>query len=1151
MRKLFSLLLTISICQIVYSQNVGINNPNPHAPLQFESQAAERKIVLYEGGNNDHEFFGFGVSPYGELKYHTNYNDHVFESALSDSTSLELMRITGYGYVGIGTLPGNKLDIHDGSPRTGEHPFNRPLYVTGDIEEGNGIEFRHSNGTQGIGFSYNTIYATGSNDDQSLKLASRGYAPLLFKTNYADRMIISGDGYVGIGLSTVNNQMDIQSGTARTGIHGTGLPLYVTGDLTPSSGAEFRQADGTQGVGIGNNTLYAAGSNINQDLNLTAKGPTGNLSLSTSGTERMKITGNGFTGFNVANPLSVIDVSAGPRTGVHGANNALYVTGWSEFRTSNADLGLSILGNQILASGALTNVDLTLAAKGATGNFSISTNATERMKITGAGNLGLGVTTPANKLDVLNGTARTGTHNTGQALYVTGGGEFRSADATTGLGIGSNNIFATGSNASVDLSLTAKGPTGNLSLSTSGTERMKITGNGFAGFNVATPLNTIDVSFGVRTGVHGANNALYVTGGGEFRSADAATGLGIGSNNIFATGSNASVDLTLAAKGASGNLSFSTNGTEKLKITGTGNFGFGVTAPANKLDVHNGTARTGTHNTGQALYVTGGGEFRSADAATGLGIGSNNIFATGTNTDVDLLLAAKGAAGNVSFTTNGTEKFKITGAGNFGFGVTAPANKLDVHNGVARTGTHNTGQALYVTGGGEFRSADATTGLGIGSNNIFATGSNASVDLTLAAKGVAGNFSLLTNGTEKMKITAAGNLGLSVPAPANKLNVQNGTARTGTHNTGQALYVTGGGEFRSADATTGLGIGSNNIFAAGTNVSVDLSMASKGASGNIVFNTNAAEKVRITSSGKVGIGTTTPNGTLQLGNVVENRRIVLFEGANNENQFNGFGIDGTGAMLYHTGFSVNDHIFYSGSSPTTHLELMRITGTGLVGIGQSAPHAPLQFSSILANRKIVLYESANNDNQVNGFGVGTNASMNFQVPNESADYVFSAGVNSTTSVELLKFGSLSGFLFERNVVMGGDVTAYGNASIGGTLTVDSMNINTTIATEAFTQPTLLNGFTNYNLGYATVAYFKDKMGIVHLRGLALKNTNQNGLAIFTLPAGYRPSTSGTLLFSTIANSGGARIDVQTNGNVVVMGGSTGWIGLDGITFKAD
>ena len=76
--------------------------------------------------------------------------------------------------VGIGTVdPRGALDVQ-ANPRTGTHPTNRIMYVTGDSQEADGIEFRHSNGTQGIGFGYDTIYATGSNASQDLKLAARG-----------------------------------------------------------------------------------------------------------------------------------------------------------------------------------------------------------------------------------------------------------------------------------------------------------------------------------------------------------------------------------------------------------------------------------------------------------------------------------------------------------------------------------------------------------------------------------------------------------------------------------------------------------------------------------------------------------------------------------------------------------------------------------------------------------------------------------------------------------------------------------------------------------------------------------------------------------------------------------------------------------------
>ncbi len=40
--------------------------------------------------------------------------------------------------------------------------------------DGKGVEFRHSNGSQGIGFGFDTIYATGYDDFQRLRLKAKG-----------------------------------------------------------------------------------------------------------------------------------------------------------------------------------------------------------------------------------------------------------------------------------------------------------------------------------------------------------------------------------------------------------------------------------------------------------------------------------------------------------------------------------------------------------------------------------------------------------------------------------------------------------------------------------------------------------------------------------------------------------------------------------------------------------------------------------------------------------------------------------------------------------------------------------------------------------------------------------------------------------------
>ncbi|HOZ52945.1 MAG TPA: hypothetical protein PLU17_13860, partial [Chitinophagaceae bacterium] len=97
--------------------NVGIGTTTPNAKLQFDNGVSNRKIVLYEAANNEHEFYGFGLNG-STLRYQTDdiASDHVFYAASSTTTSAELMRVKGNGRVGIGIDPGYKLHVAGGNP---------------------------------------------------------------------------------------------------------------------------------------------------------------------------------------------------------------------------------------------------------------------------------------------------------------------------------------------------------------------------------------------------------------------------------------------------------------------------------------------------------------------------------------------------------------------------------------------------------------------------------------------------------------------------------------------------------------------------------------------------------------------------------------------------------------------------------------------------------------------------------------------------------------------------------------------------------------------------------------------------------------------------------------------------------------------------
>ena len=100
---------------------------------------------------------------------------------------------------------------------------------------------------------------------------------------------------------------------------------------------------------------------------------------------------------------------------------------------------------------------------------------------------------------------------------------------------------------------------------------------------------------------------------------------------------------------------------------------------------------------------------------------------------------------------------------------------------------------------------------------------------------------------------------------------------------------------------------------------------------------------------------------------------------------------------------------------------------------------------------------------------------------------------------------------------------------------------------------------NWNFGgtsFNEVGFYKDSVGIVHLKGLAAQwcgGGNGAGATIFTLPVGYRPLE--TELQVTLSNNAVNRINVNANGTVVpelAVGSASGqWISLDGVSFRAE
>lgn len=179
----------------------------------------------------------------------------------------------------------------------------------------------------------------------------------------------------------------------------------------------------------------------------------------------------------------------------------------------------------------------------------------------------------------------------------------------------------------------------------------------------------------------------------------------------------------------------------------------------------------------------------------------------------------------------------------------------------------------------------------------------------------------------------------------NDISFMGGNVGIGTTTPGQNLTVNGGMNVDGA----GLNDGTLGQTAAGAGLSFGIAsgegIASKRTSnGNLYgldFYTSFVNRMSITNTGNVGIANSTPHALLQFDNSLANRKLVLYESVDNDNEFYGFGINPS-TLRYQTSSPSSDHVFFAATGAGASNELMRIKGNGFVGIGTSTPTHSLQ-----------------------------------------------------------------------------------------------------------------------------------------------------------------------------------------------------------------
>ena len=100
--------------------------------------------------------------------------------------------------------------------------------------------------------------------------------------------------------------------------------------------------------------------------------------------------------------------------------------------------------------------------------------------------------------------------------------------------------------------------------------------------------------------------------------------------------------------------------------------------------------------------------------------------------------------------------------------------------------------------------------------------------------------------------------------------------------------------------------------------------------------------------------------------------------------------------------------------------------------------------------------------------------------------------------------------------------------------------------------TLQNGWVDQGSPYATVGYYRTVEGMINLQGVIKSGTITDGTILFTLPEGFRPTTS--KIVRAMANNGTTinivYINISTDGKVAIgANGANTWLSLEGISFS--